>query len=130
MGKEKTIILSSHILSEVEAICDRIIIINLGKIVADNSFEAMKLQAYRQEILIIQIEAKNYENAEKEILNVATVEQVKAINDKTGFFEIKSKPSLSSRKPIFDLCVKKKWYLMEMRSIESTLEDVFRKVTL
>src|SRR6266496_391339 len=116
--------------SEVEAICDRIIIINLGKIVADNSFEAMKLEAYQQEILVIQIEAKNYENAEKEILNVATVEQVKAINDKTGFFEIKSKPGLSSRKPIFDLCVKNKWYLMEMRSIESTLEDLFRKVTL
>src|SRR6266496_4833853 len=130
LGKEKTIMLSSHILSEVEAICDRIIIINIGKIVADNSFEAMKLEAYQQEILVIQIEAKNYENAEKEILNVATVEQVKAINDKTGFFEIKSEPGLSSRKPIFDLCVKNKWYLMEMRSIESTLEDVFRKVTL
>src|SRR6266542_1296210 len=80
LGKEKTIMLSSNILSEVEA---------------------MKLEAYQQEILVIQIEAKNYENAEKEILNVATVEQVKAINDKTGFFEIKSEPGLSSRKPIF-----------------------------
>jgi ABC-2 type transport system ATP-binding protein len=48
LGKEKTIILSSHILSEVETICDRIIIINLGKIVADNSFEAMKQHANRQ----------------------------------------------------------------------------------
>src|SRR5215211_5633586 len=56
LGKEKTIMLSSHILSEVEAICDRIIIINFGKIVADNTFEAMKQVTEQQEILIIQIE--------------------------------------------------------------------------
>ncbi len=130
LGKEKTIILSSHILSEVEAICDRIIIINLGKIVADNSFEAMKVNAASKEILVIQIEADNYDDVEKELLSVATVEQLKAVINKAGFFEIKSKPGLSSRKPIFDLCVKKKWYLLEMKSIESTLEDVFREVTL
>lgn len=130
LGKEKTIILSSHILSEVEVICDRIIIINLGKIVADNSFEAMKMNASSKEILALQIEAGNYDDVEKELLRVATVEQVKAVTVKAGFFEIKSKPGLSSRKPIFNLCVKKKWYLLEMKSIESTLEDVFREVTL
>lgn len=129
LGKEKTIILSSHILSEVEAICDRIIIINQGKIVADNSFEAMKQNAANQETLAVQIEALNYDTVEKELLNVATVEQLKAVTDKAGFFEIKSKPGLSSRKPIFDLCVKNKWYLLEIKGIESTLEDVFREVT-
>src|SRR5215211_2022460 len=85
LGKEKTIMLSSHILSEVEAICDRIIIINFGKIVADNSFEEMKQDVNRQETLIVQIEAKNYLNVEKELENLPTVEQVKYITDKTGF---------------------------------------------
>ena len=130
LGKEKTIILSSHILSEVETICDRIIIINLGKIVADNSFEAMKQHANLQEVLLIQIEAKNFVNVEKELTHLSTVEQVKYNKDKTGFFEIRSKPGLFSRKPVFDLCVKKKWYLLEMTAIESKLEDVFREVTL
>ena len=130
LGKEKTIILSSHILPEVEAICDRIIIINQGKIVADNTFEALNRESNQQEILIIQIEAKNYEGMQNEILNLSSVEQVKPVTGKTGFFEIKSKPGISSKKPIFNLCVKKKWYLMEMTGIKSTLQDVFREATL
>src|SRR5215216_7551655 len=92
LGKEKTIILSSHILSEVEAICDRVIIINLGKIVADNSFESMKLNANSQEILLIQIEARNYELVESEILRLPGVENLRVDKGKTGFYEVKSKP--------------------------------------
>jgi ABC-2 type transport system ATP-binding protein len=130
LGKEKTIILSSHILPEVEAICDRIIIINQGKIAADNTFEAMKQETNLQEILIIQIEAENYAGIAKEILSLATVEQVKSVDERKGVFEVKSKSGESSKKTIFDLCVKNKWYLLEMTSIKSKLEDVFREVTL
>ncbi len=130
LGKEKTIMLSSHILPEVEAICDRIIIINHGRIVADNTFEAMKQMTSQHEILIIQIETKNVANLETELLSVPTVEHVKPIEGRTGFFEIKSKPGESSKKLIFNLCVKKKWYLLEMTSTKSRLEDVFREITL
>jgi ABC-2 type transport system ATP-binding protein len=129
LGKEKTIILSSHILSEVEAICDRIIIINLGKIVTDTSFEALKQKEGRQELLVIQIEANSDVEVELEILSLATVEQVQPEKDRVGFYHVKSKPGFSSRKSLFDLCVKKKWYLMEMTGIETKLEDIFREVT-
>lgn len=130
LGKEKTIILSSHILPEVEAICDRIIIINQGKIVADDTFEAMNRVANQQEVLIIQIESENNANPEDELLSLPVVEQVIPVNGKPDFFEVKSKPGESSKKAIFDLCVKNKWYLLEMTSIKSSLEDVFREVTL
>jgi len=129
LGKEKTIILSSHILSEVEAICNRIIIVNFGKIVTDSSFEALKLKTEHQEILIVQIEADSADIIENEILGMATVEQVWPAKDRPGFHHVKSKPGFSSRKPLFDLCVKKKWYLTEMTGIETKLEDVFRQVT-
>jgi len=129
LGKEKTIILSSHILSEVEAICDRVIIINKGKIAADSNFEDIRQQAGYRETLTIQIEAKNYAEVEKALLAIPSIEQVKPDYDNMGNFEIDSKPGMSSRKNIFDLCVKKRWYLLEMTAVESTLEDVFRKIT-
>ena len=57
LGKQKTVILSSHILSEVEATCDRILIINRGRIVADGTSETLRSQADGQELLTVHIEA-------------------------------------------------------------------------
>ncbi len=128
LGKEKTVILSSHILSEVEATCDRILIINKGKIVADGTSETLRKQAQGQELLSVSIEA-DIEKIKKELLGLATVEKVNTMDDAQDFLLVQSKPEQSSRKPIFDLCVKNKWYLMEMKGIETKLEDVFREVT-
>lgn len=129
LGKEKTVILSSHILSEVEATCDRILIINRGRIVADGSSETLRHQAQGQELLTIQIEAKTPSDVEKELLQLSSVATVSQIEDREGFFQVQSKPETSSRKSVFDLCIKKKWYLMEMTGIETRLEDVFRQLT-
>jgi len=128
LGKEKTVILSSHILSEVEATCDRILIINRGKIVADGTSDTLRQQAQGQELISIKIDAEN-DKAKKALLGLASVEKVNEDENKPDFFLVQSKPDLSSRKDIFDLCVKNKWYLLEMTSIETKLEDVFREVT-
>lgn len=128
LGKEKTVILSSHILSEVEATCDRILIINKGRIVADGTSETLRDQAQGQELLKIQIEG-DQSKVEKAILKLASVEKVTASDGKQGWFQVQSKPDASSRKEIFDLCVKNKWYLMEMTGLETRLEDVFHQLT-
>ncbi|SMD32446.1 ABC-2 type transport system ATP-binding protein [Reichenbachiella faecimaris] len=128
LGKEKTVILSSHILSEVEATCDRILIINRGRIVADGSSETLRKQSQGQELLHVSIEAED-EEVKKELLALASVETVTAIDGKVGIFTVQSKPEKESRKAIFDLCVSKKWYLLEMTGIETQLEDVFRDLT-
>lgn len=128
IGKEKTVILSSHILSEVEATCDRILIINRGRIVADGSSDTLRSQAQGQELLKVSVEAEPAE-VEKAILELGTVEKVTGAEGKEGWFNVQSKPDMSSRKEIFDLCVKKKWYLMEMTGLETRLEDVFQKLT-
>lgn len=128
LGKEKTVILSSHILSEVEATCDRILIINRGKIVADGTSDTLRHQAQGQELVSVHIEA-NFDQVKKDLLGLATVEKVNDLEGKAGFFLVQSKPDQSSRKAIFDLCVKNKWYLLEMTGIETKLEDVFREVT-
>ncbi|MCC5930549.1 MAG: ATP-binding cassette domain-containing protein [Cyclobacteriaceae bacterium] len=129
LGKEKTVILSSHILSEVEATCDRILIINRGKIVADGSSETLRKQASGQELVNIMIEGADITTIEKAIRGLPGVETVKAIKERPGFLQVQSKPDVSSRKDIFDLCVKNQWYLLEMTGIETRLEDVFRELT-
>jgi ABC-2 type transport system ATP-binding protein len=128
LGKEKTVILSSHILSEVEATCDRILIINKGRIVADGSSETLRQQSEGQELLTVNIEADSAV-VKKELLALASVEKVSSVEGKEGFFQVQSKPDSFSRKAIFDLCVSKKWYLMELTGIEVGLEDVFRNLT-
>ena len=130
LGKEKTVILSSHILSEVEATCDRIIIINQGKIVADGTASTLRQQASGQEVLTIQIEASNgAAEVEKDLLGLATVETVKPVEGKNDLYTLQSKPESSSRKAVFDLCVKNKWYLLEMVGSETSLEDIFKELT-
>lgn len=128
LGKEKTVILSSHILSEVEATCDRILIINKGKIVADGTSDTLRHQAQGQELLSVKIEAGD-EEVKKALLSLATVEKVTPLESRPGFYLVQSKPDSESRKPVFDLCVRNKWYLLEMSGIETKLEDVFREVT-
>lgn len=130
LGREKTVILSSHILSEVEATCGRILIINRGRIVADGTAEELRKQAQGQELVNIEIEAKEEaDDIRKALLTLASVESVSEIDGRQKHFQVQSKPELSSKKEIFDLCVKKKWYLLELASKEAKLEDVFREVT-
>lgn len=130
IGKEKTVILSSHILAEVEATCDRILIINKGKIVADGTTRELRNQAKGKEVLHVSIDDGEPDAVFKALQDLPTTELVDPISDKKGSFEIQSKPDSSSRRAIFELCVKNKWTLMEMAVFETKLEDVFRELTM
>lgn len=129
IGKEKTVILSSHILAEVEATCDRIMIINKGKIVADGTSEQLRKKAQGDELLRIGIEGGNRNDIFKALQELSTIAVVDFASENDSVFEIQSKPDKNSAKAIFDLCVTNKWYIVEMTPIETKLEDVFREVT-
>lgn len=130
LGKQKTILLSTHILPEVEATCDRIIIINNGKIVADDTAEMLRRKSQGQELLRIQIESPNSgaEIAEK-LRALNTVSEVEILDPDTKRYQIQSGDDQSSKKPIFQLCVDKGWFLLEMTEIETKLEDIFKTLT-
>ena len=109
----------------------RILIINKGRIVADGTSETLRQQAQGQELLEIEIDPNNSEgDILKALTGLATVETVKPMEGSTNKFTVQSKPDESSRRSVFDLCVSKKWYLTEMRGIETKLEDVFRDLTM
>jgi ABC-2 type transport system ATP-binding protein len=131
LGKEKTVILSSHILSEQEATCDRILIISKGKIVANGSSVDLRKQAQGNELLTVQLEVNGSSDpSPKEALeSLPTVLSVASVTGKEHYYEIQSKPEVSSKREIFDLCVKNSWYLLELKAMETRLEDVFRELT-
>ena len=130
IGREKTVILSSHILAEVEATCDRILIINEGKIVANGTSEELRRQAQGNEILKISIEGGERKSVYELLKKLPTVEKVNFVAEDPKSFEIQSMKGKHSAKAIFGLCVENGWYLNQLTPVETKLEDVFRKVTL
>lgn len=129
IGKEKTVILSSHILAEVEATCDRIMIINKGKIVADGTSEQLRKQAQGDELLRVTVVGGSRDEAFSALRELSTVALVDFADDVEPVFEIQSKPGMESAKAIFDQCASKGWYIGELTPVETKLEDVFREVT-
>lgn len=129
IGKEKTVILSTHILPEVEATCDRILIINKGKIVADGTSETLRKQSSGQEVVKVRIEDASVSDIRFGLQHLVSVESVDLIDTVINRFEIQSKPGMSSRRDIFKMCVEKGWSLTEMTVLETRLEDVFRNLT-
>jgi ABC-2 type transport system ATP-binding protein len=130
IGKEKTVILSSHILAEVEATCDRIMIINKGKIVANGTPEQLRKKATGREILKVTIEDGTANDIFSALQKLETIETVDFSDHKSAAFEIQSKPGASSRREIFGMCNRNNWVLTELSPIETKLEDVFRELTL
>jgi ABC-2 type transport system ATP-binding protein len=133
IGKEKTVILSSHILAEVEATCDRILIINKGKIVADGTPQELRKRAKGQELVQITVDVEDSAVTPEEIMEklkkTETVEMVDFPGN--GFnFEVQSKQGTSSVKAIFKMAVENKWVLTRLSTVETKLEDVFRELTL
>lgn len=130
LGKEKTILLSTHILQEVEATCDRIIIINKGKIVADATTDQLQNQMQGDQLVTAQIEAGQAINeVSKAILELETVSDLNVVDDEKFIFQIHTPSGYDCKKQLFDLCVKNKWYLMGMKESETKLEDIFRQLT-
>ena len=121
IGKDKTVILSTHIMQEVEAMCNRVVIIDKGKIVADDKIE--KLQQKLTGDTTITVEFKN-EVKENELKNVAGVISVKQ-NGK----RILLKCDHDIREQLSQAASQNNWILLSMNLEEDSLEDVFQKLT-
>lgn len=125
-GKEKTIILSSHILAEVEATCDRVLILNKGKIVADGTSAELR-KSNKEKILKVNIQGGETNAIYNELALIDEVENINILGK--GSFELKSQQGDETEKAIFNLCCSRHWYIKELIPIERRLEDIFRQVT-
>lgn len=130
LGKEKTVILSTHILPEVEATCDRILIINKGKIVADGTADTLRKQATGQELIKVRIEDGAAEAILNELRKLPNTDRVELVDKGLNRFEVQSKTGGTSKRDIFKMCVDKGWVLSELIPVETRLEDIFRNLTM
>ncbi len=130
IGKEKTVILSSHILAEVEATCDKIMIINKGKIVADGTASELRKKAQGKEILKVTIEDTDINTAYDALQKLEETDMVDIVDKSSNTFEVQSKVEKSSRRAVFNLCKENHWVLTQMSFVETKLEDIFRELTM
>jgi len=131
LGKEKTVILCTHILPEVEATCGRVLIINEGKIVADGSPAELQSSFQGQERIYIELKAP-FDDVETKLANLENVEKVEEIlsnGDGLKKFTVQCAKGVDLREELFRLAVENNWVLLEMRKEQASLEDVFRQLT-
>ena len=130
LGKNHTVILSSHILSEVSQICDRVVIINNGKLVAEDTPENLENRTCNKNIIYITVEDSD-NKTEKMTEKIKAIEKIKYIEeleDKTKKYEIIGSTEEDLRKTIFTEFAKEGITILEMKKPEATLEDAFMKI--
>ena len=130
MGKEKTVIFSTHILSEAEATCDRIVIINRGKVAADGTAETLGASEMRSQVLRLTLTETEMHEVERVFADVAGVQRIAPINegDQSGV-SVRVFCDGDLRSALYDKIRTQKWGLLEFTQERQSLEDTFRVLT-
>ena len=130
LGKEHTVILSSHILSEVSQICNRVIIINKGEIVAIDTPENLENKVVNENSVYVTVEdpENKMENIKEKLEKVKEIKFVNENEDKTKKYIIKAENEVDIRKEIFETLAKEGITIFEMKKADATLEDAFMKL--
>lgn len=125
-GKTKTVLFSSHILQEVEAICDRVIIINKGQLVANDKLSSLKQQQQGEHIVQVQFKENVQQQDLSQIPSVASIEIIPGLA--AGFRIRTAEPELV-RKAVVSYAVDNNLNIVSLQSEEQRLEDIFRDLT-
>jgi ABC-2 type transport system ATP-binding protein len=126
LGKEKTVIFSTHIMQEVQALCDRVMIINKGHIVADDTIDSLQSKVKGESVITIELLTQG-KNIDPKIFNMKNVNSVKKLDDSR--FQIASALDKDIRADIFKAVVDNNLTLIEMKKEVFSVEDVFQELT-
>jgi ABC-2 type transport system ATP-binding protein len=123
-GKDKTVLFSSHILQEVEAMCDRVIIINKGQLVADDKLSNLQKGNKNMHVVIVQFKEPVDKSLLENLPNVSSVTE-----EQTSNFKLQTSNPELIRKHILELALRNNLNIVSLQSENYSLEDVFRKLT-
>lgn len=132
LGRNHTVILSSHILSEIQAVCDRVIIINKGEIAADDTAANLSKKVSTDHRLIVRIEG-NKDEIIFELRKIPGLKYVRADMEREKDvyeYEMEAEEDIDLRREVSRLVNKMNWTILLMNSAEITLEDIFLKITM
>ncbi|WP_295985907.1 gliding motility-associated ABC transporter ATP-binding subunit GldA [uncultured Algibacter sp.] len=122
VGKTKTVFLSTHIMQEVEAMCDRVIIINNGKIVADKKLKNLRNE--KEQVVIVEFD---YRIEDSLLLNLPNIKKV--VNTHDFVYEITFKTSDDMRSYVFDFAHDNQLKILQLNQKNTSLESLFRDLT-
>ncbi len=131
LGEKHTIILSSHILPEVQAICERVIVINKGKIVADDTPDNLSRAMSTDHKLIVRVDGPEAE-VYKLLSKIPGMEQVNTLGqreDGVYDYSLEGEKGVDMRREVFKRLAERNWAILGMRSSELSLEDIFLQLT-
>jgi ABC-2 type transport system ATP-binding protein len=131
IGKEKTVVLSTHILSEAEAACDRVVIISRGKIVADGPTESLKQEAGNPYDIHLSLQGAEYADVKETLSALPDIREVSRAEDTdhTMNLVLSCRAGDDIRADLYRLIKRKDWSLLELRRESRTLENIFRELT-
>jgi ABC-2 type transport system ATP-binding protein len=123
-GKDKTVLFSSHILQEVEALCDRVIIINKGEIVADDTLSKLQSVGDKQQSVTVEFKEPVQIDWLKNLNGVNSVKNIQS-----SMFNIQCSNAESVKKQLLQLAIEKNLNIISLQSAEQSLEEIFRTLT-
>lgn len=124
LGKEKTVILSTHIMQEVQALCDRVIIINNGQLVADDPIENLQDRIKGENKITI-----NLTNNKVDLTALEKIDGINSVSKSDEGIVIRSAENIDVRPLIFKAAVNSGWVIIEMKKEDISVEHVFQKLT-
>ncbi len=132
IGKEKTIILSTHILSEAEATCDRIVIINRGKIVADGSTESLKESAGNKKYIQLCLHKADFKSVDTVLSPIEGITGIQRIEESDNELDVRIDclSSVDPRAEIYQKIKQTDWVVLDFHLESQSLETIFRELTL
>lgn len=131
LGRNHTVILSSHILSEVQAVCDKIVVIDKGRLVANDTTEHLSQSLSADHKLTVQIEGptKEVKALLEQIPDMEEVHLNRTIDKTIGEYELNAREGCDIRREVFKRMAARNYPILLMRSSELTLEEIFLKLT-
>jgi ABC-2 type transport system ATP-binding protein len=129
LGREHTVMLSTHILSEAQIVCERVIIINQGRIVAEDTTASLTRHDQGGQLVLIRV-AKDDSAIPSDLRSLSQVQAVRAVQGDPGAYHVESAGGADIRADVARFVVDKGWGLTELRALEMSLEDAFHELTL
>lgn len=124
IGKTKTIMLSTHIMQEVEALCNRVVIINKGKIVADNSTKNLQQEQNKQQVIFVEFDKEISRNKLAGLKGIHNVKHVEG-----NIYVVESRSTDDMRPVISRFALDNNLLVLTIRREEESLEEVFKRLT-
>jgi len=129
LGQEKMVILSSHIMQEVQALCDRVVIINKGKIIVDDLIDNLPGYLHKGAVLSVEIQGENIDFGDFAASHPELEIQSEILDEKRVRIEIPQLPEADIRQELARHINEKGWLTLEMHTRKQSLEDIFHQLT-